>query len=133
VLRRPVESGQYTSIAYTERLCDVGAAPSIGTVGDSYDCAMAESVMWLFKTELHRDPAALEANSGPWKGLDDLEAATCAWVSWFNEQAPLRARRLDAGRVRSQQSSQVSARCGMREPTRRASGEPRPVQARADA
>ena len=77
---------QYTSIAYTERLCDVGAAPSIGTVGDSYDNAMAESVMGLFKTELHRNPAALSANGGPWKGLDDLETATCAWVSWFNTE-----------------------------------------------
>ena len=65
---------------------DVGAAPSIGTVGDSYDNAMAESVMGLFKTELHRNPAALADNGGPWKGLDDLEIATCAWVSWFNEE-----------------------------------------------
>ena len=77
---------QYTSISYTERLDDVGAAPSIGTVGDSYDNAMAESVMGIFKTELHRNPAALVANGGPWKGLDDLEIATCAWVSWFNEE-----------------------------------------------
>jgi putative transposase len=77
---------QYTSIAYTERIDDVGAAPSIGTVGDSFDNAMAESVMGLFKTELHRNPAALAANGGPWKGLDDLEIATCAWVSWFNEE-----------------------------------------------
>jgi len=77
---------QYTSIAYTVRLCDVGAAPSIGTVGDSYDNAMAESVMGLFKTELHRNPAALAANGGPWKGLDDLEIASCGWVSWFNDE-----------------------------------------------
>jgi putative transposase len=77
---------QYTSIAYTERLDDVGAAPSIGTVGDSYDNAMAESVIGLFKTELHRNPVALADNGGPWKGLDDLETATCAWVSWFNEE-----------------------------------------------
>ena len=77
---------QYTSIAYTERLSDVGATPSIGTVGDSYDNAMAESVMGLFKTELHRNPAALSANGGPWKGLGDLEAATCGWVSWFNTE-----------------------------------------------
>lgn len=77
---------QYTSIAYTDRIDDVGAAPSIGTVGDSFDNAMAESVMGLFKTELHRNPAALAANGGPWKGLDDLEIATCAWVSWFNEE-----------------------------------------------
>ena len=85
MLRRPVESGQYTSILYTERIDEVGAAPSIGTVGDSFDNAMAESVMGLFKTELHRNPATLAANGGPWKGLDDLEIATCAWVSWFNE------------------------------------------------
>jgi putative transposase len=77
---------QYTAIAYTERLDDVGAAPSIGTIGDSFDNAMAESVIGLFKTELHRNPAALAENGGPWKGLDDLETATCAWVSWFNEE-----------------------------------------------
>ncbi len=86
VLLRPLEPEQYTSILYTERLDDVGAAPSIRTVGDSFDNAMAESVMGLFKTELHRNPAALVANSGPWKGLDDLEPATCGWVSWFNER-----------------------------------------------
>ena len=77
---------QYTSVLYTDRIDEVGAAPSIGTVGDSYDNAMAESVMGIFKTELHRNPAALAANGGPWKGLDDLEIATCAWVSWFNEE-----------------------------------------------
>jgi putative transposase len=76
---------QYTSIAYTERLAEIGAAPSIGTIGDSYDNAMAESVMGIFKTELHRNPAAIAENGSPWRGLDDLEIATCAWVSWFNE------------------------------------------------
>ena len=77
---------QYTSIAYTERLADVGAAPSIGTVGTSFDNALAETVNGIFKTELHRNPAALSANGGPWKGLTDLETATCAWVSWFNTE-----------------------------------------------
>jgi len=77
---------QYTSVLYTDRIDEVGAAPSIGTVGDSYDNAMAESVMGIFKTELHRNPAALTTNGGPWRGLDDLEIATCAWVSWFNEE-----------------------------------------------
>jgi putative transposase len=77
---------QYTSIAYTDRLDEIDAAPSIGTVGDSYDNAMAESVFALFKTELHRNPAALARNGGHWKGLDDLEIATCAWVSWFNDE-----------------------------------------------
>jgi putative transposase len=77
---------QYTSIAYTDRLDEIDAAPSIGTVGDSFDNAMAESVFALFKTELHRNPAALKANGGHWRGLDDLETATCAWVAWFNEE-----------------------------------------------
>ena len=77
---------QYTSIAYTDRLEEIGAAPSIGTVADSYDNAMAEATNALYKTELHRNPAALAANGGPWKGLDDLEVATCAWVSWFNTE-----------------------------------------------
>lgn len=77
---------QYTSIAYTERLDDIGAAPSIGTIGDSYDNAMAETTIGLFKTELHRNPAALARNGGPWRGLDDLELAICGWVSWFNTE-----------------------------------------------
>ena len=76
---------QYTSIAYTDRLADIGAAPSIGTVGDSYDNALAETTIGLFKAELHRNTAALAANGGPWKGLDDLEVATCGWVGWFND------------------------------------------------
>ena len=47
---------------------------------------MAESVMGIFKTELHRNPAALATNGGPWRGLDDLEIAICALVAWFNEE-----------------------------------------------
>jgi putative transposase len=77
---------QYTSIAYTDRLDDIGAAPSIGTIGDSFDNAMAETTIGLFKTELHRNPAAITANGGRWRGLDDLEIATCGWVAWFNEE-----------------------------------------------
>jgi len=77
---------QYTSIAYTDRLGQIGAAPSIGTIGDSFDNAMAEAVNALYKAELHRNPAALAANNGPWRGLDDLEAATCGWVAWFNDE-----------------------------------------------
>lgn len=76
--------GQYLSIAHTDRLDDIGARPSIGTVADSFDNAMAESVIGLFKTELHRNPAVLARNGGHWRGLDDLEIATCGWVSWFN-------------------------------------------------
>lgn len=77
---------QYTSIAYTDRLDELDASPSIGTIGDSFDNAMAESVNALYKTELHRNPAALAANGGPWRGLDDLEIATCGWVGWFNDE-----------------------------------------------
>ena len=119
---------QYTSVLYTDRIDEVGAAPSIGTVGDSYDNAMAESVMGIFKTELHRNPAALAANGGPWKGLDDLEIATCGvGVVVQRGAAALGTRRQDARGVRSRVPSQVSARCGMREPNKRVSGKLRPV------
>ena len=76
---------QYTSVSYTDRLADIGAAPSIGTVGNSFDNALAESVNALFTTELYRNPAVLATVDGHSKGLDDLEIATCAWVSWFND------------------------------------------------
>ena len=77
---------QYTSVSYTDRIDELGVSASIGTVGDSFDNALAESVMGIFKTELHRNPAVLTDNGGHWRGLDDLEIATCAWVSWFNEE-----------------------------------------------
>jgi putative transposase len=69
---------QYTSIRYASRLADAGAVASIGTVGDSYDNALAESVIGLYKTEcVHHE--------GPWRGIADLELATASWVHWFNE------------------------------------------------
>ena len=68
---------QYTAIRYANRLLDAGAVASIGSVGDSYDNAMAESVIGLYKTECVR-------HDGPWRGLDDLELATLSWVHWFN-------------------------------------------------
>lgn len=71
--------GQYLSIRYTERLAEVGIEPSVGTVGDSYDNALAESVIGLFKTEVIR-------RRGPWRGLEDVEFATLEWVAWFNHQ-----------------------------------------------
>ena len=77
---------QYTSISYTDRLGDFDIDASIGTVGDSYDNAMAESMFAIFKTELFGNPAVLAHYGGHWKGLDDIEIATCAWVSWFNEE-----------------------------------------------
>jgi putative transposase len=69
---------QYTSIRYTERLADAGAVASIGTVGDSYDNALAESMIGLYKTEC-------VYHEGPWRGVDDLELATLNWVWWFNQ------------------------------------------------
>jgi putative transposase len=70
---------QYTSIRYTERLAEAGARPSIGSIGDSYDNAMAESIIGLFKTEVIR-------RRGPWRNLDDVEIATLEWVDWFNNR-----------------------------------------------
>jgi len=69
---------QYTSISYTDRLGDFNIDASIGTVGDSYDNAMAESMFAIVKTELFRNPAVLTHYGGHWKGLDDIEIATCA-------------------------------------------------------
>ena len=77
---------QYTSVAYSERLADIGAVPSIGSVGTSYDNALAETTNGLFKTELLYNPAVLERHGGSWRGLADLEAAISAWVEWFNER-----------------------------------------------
>ena len=68
---------QYLSIRYTERLAEAGIEPSVGSVGDSYDNALAESVIGLYKTEVIRQ-------RGPWRGLDDVEYATLEWVDWFN-------------------------------------------------
>ncbi len=72
---------QFTSIRYGERLDEIGARPSIGSVGDSYDNALAESVNALYKTELVRGPGR-----GPWKTIDDLELGTLSWVHWHNTE-----------------------------------------------
>jgi putative transposase len=71
---------QYMAIRYTERLIDAGAECSVGTTGDSsYDNAMAESVIGLYKTELVR-------KQGPWKNIDELEIATLEWIDWYNHR-----------------------------------------------
>jgi putative transposase len=70
---------QFTSIRYGERLAELGAVPSIGSVGDAYDNALAESVNGSYKEELIRGPG-----QGPWKNVDDVELATLAWVHWWN-------------------------------------------------
>jgi transposase InsO family protein len=87
--RRPVRGGglvhhsdrgvQYVSIKYTERLAEAGIEPSVGSVGDSYDNALAETVIGLFKTEMiHR--------RGPWRSFEAVEFATLEWVDWFNKR-----------------------------------------------
>jgi putative transposase len=70
---------QYLAIRYTERLAEAGAVTSVGSRGDSYDNALAETIIGLYKTELIR-------RRGPWKGMDDVEYATLEWVDWFNHR-----------------------------------------------
>jgi putative transposase len=72
---------QYTSIAFTQALIDQGVDASVGSVGDAYDNALAETHMGLYKSELIH-------SYGPWKGLEHVEAATLDWVHWFNTQRP---------------------------------------------
>ncbi len=71
--------GQYTSFAFTDRLVRAGVDPSIGSVGDAYDNALAETTIGLYKTELIN-------RRGPWKTLADLELATFEWIDWYNHR-----------------------------------------------
>ena len=87
-MRRPTEPGlihhsdrgvQYVAIKYTERLVEAGIEPSVGSVGDSYDNALAETINGLFKAEvIHR--------RGPWRSSEAVEYATLEWVDWFNNR-----------------------------------------------
>lgn len=70
---------QYVSIRYSERLKQAGIEPSVGSTGDSYDNALAESIIGLYKTEVIK-------RRGPWKGPSDVEYATLEWVNWFNNR-----------------------------------------------
>jgi len=70
---------QYVSITYTRRLADAGIEPSVGSVGDSFDNALAETVIGLFKTEVIR-------RLGPWRSLEAVEWATLEWVDWYNHR-----------------------------------------------
>jgi transposase InsO family protein len=70
---------QYLSMRDTDRLTDAGIAPSVGSHGDSYDNALSESIIGLFKTEVIR-------RLGPWRHLEAVEFATLDWVDWFNHQ-----------------------------------------------
>lgn len=73
---------QFTSVRYGERLAELGAVPSIGSVGDSFDNALAETVNGYYKAELIRGPV----RHGPWKSVEDVELATLGWVHWHNHQ-----------------------------------------------
>jgi hypothetical protein len=74
-----LESAQYLSIKYTERLAEAGIEPSVGSIGDSYDNALAETINGLYKAELiHR--------RGPWRSFEAVEFATLEWVDWFNHR-----------------------------------------------
>ena len=70
---------QYTSIAFTSRLIDAGVDPSVGSVGDAYDNALAESTIGSYKTELIN-------RCGPWRGVDRVEIETLGWVDWYNHR-----------------------------------------------
>jgi transposase InsO family protein len=70
---------QYLSIRYTERLAEAGIEASVGSKGDSYDNALAETINGLYKAELIR-------RHGPWRGLEEVEFATLEWVDWFNHR-----------------------------------------------
>ena len=84
--RRPAHRGglihhgsQYVSIKYIERLAEAGIEPSVGSVGDSYDNALAETINGLYKAEvIHR--------RGPWRSFEAVEYATLEWVDWFNHR-----------------------------------------------
>ena len=78
-MRRPLELGQYLAIRYTERLAEAGAVGSVGSRGDSYDNALAETVVGLYKAELIR-------RRGPWRTLEQGELATAEWVDWWNQR-----------------------------------------------
>jgi putative transposase len=82
VLHRPVELAQFTSLRYGERLAEIGAVPLIGTVGDSYDNALAKTVNGYYKAELIRGPARPRT----WRTVEDVELATLGWVHWHNHQ-----------------------------------------------
>jgi transposase InsO family protein len=79
VIHHSDHGSQYLSIRYSERLTEIGVEPSTGTVGDSYDNALAETIIGLYKTEViyHR---------GPWRSLEAVEYATLEWVDWFNNR-----------------------------------------------
>ncbi len=106
---------QYLSIRYTERLAETAAVNSVGSKGDTYDNALAETMNGLYKTELVR-------NRGPWRGLEDLEYATLEWVDWFNNRRLFEAHghippaEYEADHYRYQESSGQKAETQTKQP-----------------
>ena len=103
VLRRPVESAQYTAVRFTDRLLEEGIDPSIGTVGDAHVNSLAESVNGLYKTELIKPRR-------PWRNVAHVEAETAAYLDWFNnrriyeycgDMPPVKLERLFYGNLRA--------------------------------
>lgn len=77
LIHHPDRGSQYVSIRYTERLAEAGIEPSVGSAGDAYDNALAETINGLYKAEvIHR--------RAPWKTKESVELATLEWVAWFN-------------------------------------------------
>jgi len=109
VLQPPVESGQYTSLAHSERLALAGIKPSVRAVGSSFDNALAETINGLYKTELIK-------KHGPWRGVDHVEIATAEWVDWFNHRrlyeycGDLPPAEMEAAQIRAQQPAELSNR-----------------------
>ncbi|CAN5192917.1 hypothetical protein BH09ACT3_BH09ACT3_15590 [soil metagenome] len=79
VIHHADHGSNYLSIVYTDRIIELGAKPSTGTIGDSFDNALAEAVHGLYKTELIR-------RQGPWRTVEQVELATLEWVCWWNNQ-----------------------------------------------
>jgi putative transposase len=79
VVHHSDRGGQYLSIRYSERLTEAGVEPSVGSVGDSYNTALAETIIGLYKTEVIHQ-------RGPWRTFEDVEYATLEWVDWFNHR-----------------------------------------------
>ena len=103
---------QYTSVAHTERLAQIGALASIGSIGDSYDNALAESVIGLYKTELIR-------RQGPWRNAEHVELATLSYIDWFNQRRlhgelggipPAEFKALHYARIRTQHQVPIPTR-----------------------
>ena len=83
IIHHSDRGSQYLSIRYTDRLAEAGFNASVGSVGDSYDNALAETINGIYKAEvIHKD--------GAWRGLDEVERATLTWVDWFNQRWLLR-------------------------------------------